>query len=116
MTPAQLSEHRFAVFVSPKWGFRALATVLLNYSHLHGLNTVRGIISRWAPSSENNTAAYVEDVARDLGVGADATLEMHNPIVLEKLAKAISTHECGGWHFAEADLEAGVALALKDGE
>ena len=33
--------------------------------------TIRGIISRWAPSNENNTRAYIENVSRLAGIAPD---------------------------------------------
>ena len=58
----------FCVFATPVWGIRALAKVLINYKRIHGLNTVRQIISRYAPPNENQTTAYVQTIARQLGV------------------------------------------------
>ena len=40
----------FCVFKSPVFGIRALAKVLMNYKKIHGLNTVRQIISRYKNS------------------------------------------------------------------
>ena len=37
----------------------------------YGLGTIRGIVSRWAPESENNTRAYIENVSRLTGIDAD---------------------------------------------
>lgn len=116
MTADQAAEHRFAVFAAPKWGFRALATVLLNYEHLHGLNTIRQIIGRWAPPNENNTIAYVKAVCDGVGADPNTPLDLHDPATLQKLAKAISIHEAGSWMFKQEDLIAGVKLALKNGD
>lgn len=111
MTPEQAAEPRFAVFAAPKWGFRALAILLLNYVRVHHLNTIRQIISRWAPNSENNTGAYVSAVVNAVGIGPDTPLDFTKADLLAAVAKAIATHECGGWMFSDADLNAGVALA-----
>lgn len=111
MTPEQAAEKRFAVFESPKWGFRALGIILLNYVRLHGLTTVRQIIGRWAPSVENDTGSYVAAVAKGVGVGPDTPLDFSKPDLLAALAKAIAIHEAGGWFFTDADLDAGIQLA-----
>lgn len=111
MTPEQAAEPRFAVFKSPIWGFRAMGVILLNYEKLHGLNTVRGYIGRWAPPGENNTDAYVKAVCHDCAVGADDHFDLKVQINLERLTKAIAIHEAGAWLFQDADLHAGVALA-----
>jgi hypothetical protein len=109
MTPELAAETRFAVFKDAHWGFRALAIVLLNYEKLHGLNTVRGIINRWAPAVENNTSSYVAAVSHDMGVHPDDPIELKQPIVLDRLCKAIATHECGSWMFSDQDLKHGIA-------
>jgi hypothetical protein len=111
MTPEQAAENRFAVFAAPKWGFRALAIILLNYVRVHHLNTIEGIIGRWAPAAENDTAAYVQDVANRVGVNANVPADFTKPDLLAALARAIATHECGGWVFKDADLNAGISLA-----
>ena len=56
----------FCVFKNPIYGIRALAKGLLNYKKLYGLNTVRSIISRYAPPNENQTLAYIQSVAKPL--------------------------------------------------
>jgi hypothetical protein len=40
---------------------------LIAYQDKHGLRTIRQIVSRWAPPTENNTNAYVRAVAADTG-------------------------------------------------
>src|SRR5690349_10926624 len=111
MNAGQRAEKRFAVFAAPQWGFRALAIVLRNYARRHGLDTVCGIVGRYAPCSENDTAAYIRAVSQSMSVSPDAPLDLANPRTLAALCKAIAIHESGGWFFADADLAAGVALA-----
>lgn len=77
MTPAQRAETRFCVFRSPKWGIRAIARVLITYQDRHGIRTPRGMIARWAPAAENDTAAYVRAVAGRLGVAHDTAVDVH---------------------------------------
>jgi hypothetical protein len=60
-----------------------------------GINTVEGIISTWAPSSENNTGAYVNAIASKLGVNPNAALNLQNPQVLSQLMDGIIRHENG---------------------
>lgn len=110
MTPEQATEDRFAVFSAPKWGFRALAVILLNYQRKYRINTVRGIISRFAPSVENDTGAYIAVVARAIHEGADDPIDLTNSNILRPICKAIATHECGGWLFLDDDLAAGVQM------
>jgi hypothetical protein len=85
----------FATFIDPLWGLRAMAKVLLVYSTRHGRRTVRAIIERWAPTSENDTDAYVAMVSRAMGVGPDAPLDLTKDMVLSDLMRAIIQHENG---------------------
>lgn len=52
-------EGRFARFAEMKYGLAAIIRLLKVYRAKHGLTTVRGIINRWAPPTENVTSAYV---------------------------------------------------------
>ena len=110
--PEQQTDPDFCVFLSPLYGFRALALTLLTYSHKYGLNTVQGIISRWAPANENDTAAYINAVSAAVGTLPGVVLELETPATLQSLCKAIAIHEAGSWLFEDTDLTAGVAAAL----
>ena len=105
-------EPRFCVFLTPQAGFRALAKTLLTYQRKHGLRTVREIINRWAPPVENNTSAYVAQVAREVGVGATEIIRLDRQVTLQRLVTAIARHENGGLFWTEAVIEAGVRQAL----
>lgn len=94
-------DSRFCVFISPEYGIRALMILLCNYEKKHGLNSVRQIINRWAPTHENNTSAYMTHVAKMMNVGLDDCLDLKERDVLIKLAKAIVTHENGVQPYAD---------------
>ena len=49
----------FKQFESLAWGYRAVFVLLHTYRVRHGLRTVRGMISRWAPPVENLTEACI---------------------------------------------------------
>lgn len=85
---------RFAVFGSAEEGLRALGNQLRLYGN-RGINSVRAIISKFAPASENNTKAYINSVSSGLGVGADAALNLNDPRVLQSLMGAIIKVENG---------------------
>lgn len=112
MTADQRGEQRFCVFVAPEWGFRALAIIIRNYRDRYGLLTVRDIISRFAPSNENITPAYIKHVCDAMGVEPNKTLNLDDAITLQSLCRAIAVHESGSWLFQTPDLEKGVAMAL----
>ncbi|MFV3416241.1 structural protein P5 [Pseudomonas nitroreducens] len=111
---------RFARFDSPENGIRALGKLLIGYRLRDGvpgvggagIDTVREAIGRWAPGSENDTAAYIEDVARALGVRPDQPVDMGRPDILRALVVAIIHHENGGVPYTAAVIDEGVRRAL----
>lgn len=105
------SDGRFARFVEPVYGIRALARVLETYYRKHGINTIRGVINRWAPSTENDTGSYIEHVAEEVGASPDAPLNLTKPAVRVPLIAAIIEHENGQQPYATALIKRGVKMA-----
>ena len=103
----------FETFSSPEYGYRAAAKNLYTYNERDGLNTTRELISKWAPNNENNTEAYVQKVAKDLGVDPDANLGnlKDNPALTKNLMKSMTEHEGPQNNFTDAHVENGIALA-----
>lgn len=85
---------RFAQFQTPEEGLAALSLQLQRYGQ-RGINTVQGIISKFAPPGENNTAQYIRDVSGSLGVSAGDALNTNDPKVLNNLMGAIIKIENG---------------------
>lgn len=112
MSPDQSGDERFIVFTSAEFGIRALACVLLSYSRKHGLNTVRGMINRWAPPNENDSGAYVDAVCRQCSVDPDDTVNPENDSCLEMLVRAIIKHENGRIMYDDATIAKGIEMAL----
>lgn len=107
MSPQQ-PDPEYITFQSPVWGIRAMARILKNYRALYGLDTVAGIVSRWAPPSENNTAAYIASVSAAVGVDPDQPLTADQ---LPALVAAMIYHENGQQPYSLNTIKEGVALA-----
>lgn len=107
---ALAQESRFAVFIEPAHGYRAIGKLLLAYQDRHGIHTVRGLINRWAPPQENDTGAYVAAVANAAGINADEATDLTHGPVLWDVVKAIAHHESGFDPFPDADLAQGLAM------
>ena len=89
------SDGRFAKFESIEHGYGAMDNLLSNYAS-KGLNTPTSIISRWAPSSDNNNvSAYANTVAKQLGVGPNDTIDMSDPNARRQLSMAMAKVEGG---------------------
>lgn len=102
---------RFARFTSHEYGIRALAVLLITYQDRHGLRSITQIISRWAPSTENATRAYIQHVARLTGFGANDVLDLHTHAHMRPLVEAIITHELGGNPYDARTIDEGLRLA-----
>lgn len=103
---------RFAVFQTHEHGIRALALLLTTYQDRHNCRTIRQFIQRWAPSTENNTEAYVAEVARHMKLeSGDYILDMHEYEDLRPLLEAIITHELGGQPYPDSVIDEGLRLA-----
>lgn len=111
MTPEQAAEHEFCVFETSAKGFRAMATIIRNYKKLHHVLTLRGVIGRWAPPTENNTGAYLNDVCNRIQKGPDDPFDFEDDQAMMALCKAIAIHEGGGWFFSDFDLQTGIRQA-----
>ena len=95
----------FCCFEDVRHGFRAAFITLKNYGQ-GGHNTIRKIITRWAPPSENPTQTYIRFVSlrmaylgycdsgdwRDM---ADTRLDMKNPELLVDLMAYMTRFESG---------------------
>lgn len=87
------SDQGFVIFDTVENGLRAMVVNLKNQQVMHGLRTVRGIISRYAPPSENDTAAYIKRICEAIHVGPDDQINLLDPEMLVKFAVAVIWHE-----------------------
>ena len=72
----------FCTFSSMGYGYRAILVTLTTYYTKYGLKTIRGIISRYAPATENDTENYITQVSRYSGFSANENLTEENLIKL----------------------------------
>ena len=66
----------FCRFIDMPSGFRAAFILMFSYMQRHSIHTIEGIVSRWAPPTENNTTAYIEHVCRATGIGGKEVLSV----------------------------------------
>jgi len=101
----------FVQFGSPEAGIRALTLNLLSYDQ-QGINTVQGIINRWAPPSENKTGNYINQVAKDLGVKPTDQLNVKDANVMRQLVNSIIKFENGKNPYDARTIDTGIALGF----
>jgi hypothetical protein len=109
ITPSH--DPEFETFDTPENGIRALGKIILTYYNKHKLKTVRDIIMRWAPPTENNTTAYIDAVADQLLVGPDDELVLTKD-KLAALVEAIIGHENGSCPYDMATVDRGIERAF----
>lgn len=93
-------DKAFKQFESMAYGYRAIFKILRNYQRNYKLDTIRKMISRWAPESENNTLAYVMTVSSRSGIPADDPVSADNREMMIRIVAAMSYVENG----VEADM------------
>jgi len=101
----------FITFIAPEYGLRAIARILRTYQEKYGLNTIRQVITRWAPPSENNTNAYVAAVAAHVGASPDAPLDFTKQSVVVPMMEAITRHENGQQPYSIAIMQKAATMA-----
>ena len=88
------TDGAFEQFETPELGIRAAARNIRTYGQ-RGLQTVKDIISTWAPASENNTSSYIQNVASRMGVDPNQTLDLNDTDTMVKLISAMTISENG---------------------
>lgn len=86
-------DAEFEQFGTVGQGVRALGRLLKTYATKYDLHTVRGIVSRYAPPTENDTADYIDEICGALGVFPDSWIDVSNR--LDDLGAAICRRETG---------------------
>ncbi|TRX70707.1 hypothetical protein [Carboxylicivirga sp. M1479] len=90
----QNKDRRFEMFIAPVYGVRAMIKDL-KHDIEKGKNTVPALIEEYAPKFENNTAAYINTVCKDLKVSKTAKL-LPTKNTLRLLVLSIARVENGG--------------------
>lgn len=102
------TDGAFCVFTHPKYGLRALVLLLRNYNRYYDIRTIKSIINRFAPSSENNTTAYIESVCKATSFNDYEQLDLEKEAVLLPLMKAIIKHENGQQPYTDEQILEGM--------
>ena len=83
-------EQGHAIFCSVEYGIRAAAKVLRSYARRHGINTIEGIVKRFA---EGNQKEYIIFLSKRLGLAPNEEFDIL-PRMTE-LLRHMSRFECG---------------------
>lgn len=83
----------FVSFEDPMYGVRAADRVLTTYGTKRGINTIRGLINRFAPPSENDTRNYVNYISGELGIDPDAEVDLSDPEMRARILSPMAMME-----------------------
>ena len=105
-------DSAFKQFETMAYGYRAMFVLLDTYHRRYGLTTIRQMISRWAPPTENFTEGYIRFVAERTGISADAQVDSRSERDMVPIVAAMSEIENGA-KAVMADLHEGWALFVR---
>lgn len=92
--PGNLRQNgQFAQYDSSSTGIRAIANQLRIYQNRDHLDTIEGIVKKYAPVSENDTAGYIKYVSDRTGYKADQHLNLNDSQTMAALVSAITKRE-----------------------
>lgn len=90
------TDKAFEEFQSLELGLRAGFIIIRNYmTRRPRLDTVAAIVRRWAPPSENNTQAYIDNVCRRAALSADQPFKFTDKNKVCRLVWGMCWQECG---------------------
>lgn len=97
---ANQTDKRFEEFESMAMGLRAGFVLLRNYvegtkTRTTKFNTIRKIIARWAPPSENYTQRYIDNVCKWSGLLPDEVVRFRERKKMVAIVQAMAKMECG---------------------
>ena len=109
------ADNAFKQFTAVEYGYRAMFVVLDTYARRYRLTTIREMIARYAPPTENFTDGYIRFVERRTGIGADERIDSRNPRDMVPIVAAMAEIE-GGAKPTIADVHRGWNLFAHDRE
>ena len=90
---AENTDKVFEQFTEMKWGLRAALIILRRYITKYKVNTIRQIVSRWAPETENATRIYINFVSSHSGIVADKPIQWSDVNSIVKIVRAMCVFE-----------------------
>lgn len=105
------NDKSFETFDTAHNGIRALAKNTLTHFN-RGADTVKKLVDKHAPPSENPTNAFIDRVANDMNVKPDQKLDMHNKGMLKSYVESVIKQENKNYEYPAPTVDAAVNDAL----
>ena len=105
-----VSQNNFCIFSDVAWSIRAWLINFFSSVNNHGTTTLSSYITRYAPPSDNNnTAAYIQNMATATGLDPNAVMPLDNATV-QQIMQAQFAIELGAQYanmLSQEDYDAG---------
>ena len=88
-------DAEFKEFCSMGYGYRAMFVLLDTYQRRYSLCTIRQMLNRYAPPSENFTEGYIRFVSQRSGILPDETIDSRSQRDMIAIVAAMSEIENG---------------------
>ena len=89
-------DKEFKQFEAMRYGYRAMFKILRTYIDKYGLDTIRKMITRWAPPGDgNHTENYIKVVSERSGIPADDIIYPDSREMMIRIVAAMSYVENG---------------------
>ena len=95
VSKADKKDNAFEEFKDIPHGIRAMMKLLLKYQRSYNLHSIKELIERWAPRDENDTAAYVRWVCREMQMPDCCRLDLSDKGTMCALVDAMCYMENG---------------------
>ena len=89
------ADKEFKQFETMAYGYRAAFRVIRTYINNYKCDTIRKIISRFAPTNENHTENYIRVVSERSGIPADDPIYADSREMMIRIVAAMSYVENG---------------------
>ena len=118
LDPAETARNgKYFAFLEAVYGLRAIARALITYQDKRlaangsKIDTVKEIVERWAPPSENPTEHYIDFVRSRTGIYAGQHLDLHDFATTKAIVCAIVEFENGCQPYDDATITKALVLA-----
>lgn len=88
-------DKSFKQFETMVYGYRAIFKILRSYYNNYHFDTIRKMITRWAPPKENHTEKYIKTVSEYAGIPADDPIDINNREMMIRIVVGMSKVENG---------------------
>jgi hypothetical protein len=104
---ANQPDENFVKFVDAKYGYRASNHIIMR-GWLSGRQSIKDVISHWAPPNENDTEAYEQAISQRINWPVGTALEL--PAQMPQLLHAITIQEQGFFPYTDQTIQDGITL------